>query len=36
MLRQAKYLQAYITPSEERTEEQQEIANSGECTMYLL
>lgn len=36
MLRQAKYLQAYITPWEERTEEQQEIANSGECTMYLL
>lgn len=36
MLRKAQVLQAYITPIEKRTETQLEMANSGECMMYLL
>lgn len=35
-LRKAKVLQAYRTPADKRSQEQQELANSGECLMYML
>lgn len=36
LLHEARLLQAYIIPSEEKTKEQHDMANSGECVMLLL
>lgn len=36
LLHEARLLQAYIIPSEQRTKEQNDMANSGECVMLLL
>ena len=36
LLHEARLLRAYIIPSEERTKEQNDMANSGECVMLLL
>ena len=36
ILHEANILRAYIIPSEERTTEQHDMANSGECVMLLL
>ena len=36
ILHEANILRAYIIPSEERTKEQNDMANSGECVMLLL
>lgn len=36
LLHDARILQAYIIPSEERTKEQNDMANSAECVLLLL